>query len=376
MRIAYCIQGLFRTGGIERVVSTKANYWVQHGHEVCIITTDQRGHRPAFDLDSRIRLVDLGLNYEADNQLGRLKRLKALYAKRGEHKHRLEKMLREFGADITVSTFFQDAPILPSIQDGSKKVLELHSAKNTKVLMYPKEQWVYRLLGRFRVWQDERIAKRYNAFVILTEEERGLWTTLNNLHVIPNPRPFDGVIPSALDEKRILALGRFEYQKNFGELINIWSEIAPAYPDWELCITGSGPYESKLKEQIKFLGLEQAVKLRPATREVAQLYQAASIYALSSNYEGLPMVLIEAQTFGLPIVSYACPSGPKDIVTDDLDGYLVNQGDRNVFVEKLTKLMDDQEKRKSMAQAALKSSERYSLPTVMAMWERLFEAIR
>ncbi|KGN84345.1 glycosyltransferase family 4 protein [Porphyromonas sp. COT-290 OH860] len=375
MRIAYCIQGLFRTGGIERVVSTKANYWVQHGHEVCIITTDQRGHQPAFDLDSRICLVDLDLNYEADNQLGRFKRLKALYAKRSEHKHRLEKVLREFKPDITVSTFFQDAPILPTIQDGSKKVLELHSAKNTKILMYPQEQRIYRLLGRFRVWQDERIAKKYDAFVILTEEERELWAKLDTLCVIPNPRPFDEVAPSRLDGKRVLALGRFEYQKNFGELISIWSQIAAAYPDWELCIAGAGPYESRLKEQINMLSLGKMIKLLPATREVAQLYQSASIYALSSNYEGLPMVLIEAQTFGLPIVSYACPSGPKDIVTDGVDGYLVNQGDRNAFAEKLAKLMNDQEGRRSMGTAALKSSERYSLQSVMALWERLFESI-
>lgn len=376
MRIAYCIQGLFRTGGIERVVSTKANYWVQHGHEVCIITTDQRGHQPAFDLDSRIRLVDLDLNYEADNQLGRFKRLKALYAKRSEHKHRLEKVLREFKPDITVSTFFQDAPILPSIQDGSKKVLELHSSMYRRVFMYPKEQKLMRLLGYYRIWLDKRLAKRYDRFVVLTQEDLGYWGHIPHITAIPNPSPFNIVSQGSKEvRKKVLAVGRYEYEKNFTTLISLWASISPLFPGWELEILGDGPLRPKLQEQVASLGLHDSVKLPHTTSDIMSHYRSSSLVTLLSEYEGLPMVLVEAQTMGLPIVAYACKCGPRDIVTDGLDGYLVSQGNEEVLANRLQELMQDSQLRESMARAALKSSERYSLQSVMALWERLFIAL-
>lgn len=376
MRIAYCIQGLFRTGGIERVVSTKANYWVQHGHEVCIITTDQRGYQPAFDLDSRIRLVDLDLNYEADNQLGRFKRLKALYAKRSEHKHRLEKVLREFKPDITVSTFFQDAPILPSIKDGSKKVLELHSSMYRRVFMYPKEQKLMRLLGYYRIWLDKRLAKRYDRFVVLTQEDLGYWGQIPHITAIPNPSPFN-MVSQTLEggRKKVLAVGRYEYEKNFTTLISLWASISPLFPDWQLEIVGDGPLRPKLEAQVQHLGLQNNIRLLHTTSDIKSHYRTSSIVVLLSEYEGLPMVLVEAQTMGLPIIAYACKCGPRDIVTDGVDGYLVTQGDSEALARRLQEVMKDSELRGSMAQAALKSSERYSLPTVMALWDQLFESI-
>ncbi len=157
VKIAYCLQALHRTGGIERVVTTKANWLVANGYEVAIITTDQRDNQPAFWLDGRVQHIDLGLNYELDNELGRWGRLRALRAMRKIHKQRLEEALSQFNPDITVSTFFQDASILPTLKDGSKKVLELHTSKYAKVLMYPSEQWIMRLYGKLQILKQESL---------------------------------------------------------------------------------------------------------------------------------------------------------------------------------------------------------------------------
>lgn len=378
MKIVYSLHSITRKGGIERVVATKANYWAQQGHEVSIITTDQRSTPLSFDLEASVRHYDLGMNYEEDNRLGRWGRLVALYRKRAIHRERLTALLHELRADVVVSTFFQDASLLPDIQDGSRKVLELHSSKKTKVLMYPKERWLMRLFGRIRIWQNTRTAQRYDHFVILTEEERPLYRSLRNLEVIPNPRPFapdtnaDTEIPSLQREKCILAVGRHEYQKNFEALVRIWGRIADELPDWHLTIVGGGPLQSALQSLIDSLGLGARTHLAPATSQIVDYYRTAAVYAMTSHFEGLPMVLLEAQAMGLPIVSYRCPSGPADIVTDGVDGLLIETGDEEAFAQALRTLLPDGDRLMAMSREAVKSSERFALERIMYRWERLF----
>lgn len=374
MKIIYCIQGLWKTGGIERVVSTKANYWVQHGHQVWIVTTDQGDRSLAFPLDDRVGRIDLALNYEADNSLGRYKRMLALYRKRAIHRERLSKVLHEIKPDITVSTFFQEAPILPSIHDGSKKVLELHSSMYRRVFMYPKSQRLLRLFGYYRIFLDKRTARKYDRFVVLTHEDKGYWGAIPKMSVIPNPRSFD---PEPADvplgeRKKVLAVGRYEYEKNFSTLIDIWQGVSASYPDWMLEIVGDGPRRGQLESQVNRLGLQGRVLLSGMTSDIKSHYKSASIMVMLSEYEGLPMVLVEAQTMGLPIVSYKCKCGPRDIITEGVDGYLIDHGDTSAFAKRLTHLMDSADLRQSMGQAAEKNSNRYSLQTVMTQWEKLF----
>ncbi len=369
MKIVYCLQALSRAGGIERVTSLKANYWAERGDEVHIITTDQRGAEFAFSLDARVQHHDLGLDYEHDNDLGRWRRLRALRAKRRIHRQRLEALLCTIRADVVVSTFFQDAPILPSIQDGSKKILELHSSRYTKVLMYPREQRLMRLIGSMRIWYDERVARRFDRFVILTEEERAVWSRrLSNVEVIPNPLPFELGECATLEHRQVLAVGRYEYQKNFEALIRIWAHVAPQAPDWRLCIVGDGPLRGKLTRLVQELDLTDSITLAPSTRAIKGYYTSSSIYALTSHYEGLPMVLLEAQSVGLPIVAYACPSGPKDIVSDGLDGLLVPQGDERAFARALLRLCSSLDQRFEMGKIAILSSQKYSIRRIMTLW--------
>lgn len=375
MVIVYCLQALHRRGGIERVVSMKANYWVSRGYSVHIITTDQRGAEPAFELDPRIELHDLGLNYELDNDLSRLARIKALYSKRPRHKWLLEELLCSIRPDITVSTFFQDASLLPHIKDGSKKVLELHSSKYTKILMYPKKKWLHRAAGRFRMLLDDLISRRYDKFIILTEEERNKWPFHNNIAVIPNPRTFAPESPCEIKAKKVLAVGRFEYQKNFSELIDIWATVSQDFPEWKLEIVGDGPFRENLLKQIERLNIGLQTQITSSTKDVESHYQSSSIYVLTSHFEGLPMVLLEAQAMGLPIVSYACPSGPSDIVSDGETGFLVSPYDRVEFAARLRTLILNDELRASMSMRTMQASDRFSREHIMSKWETLFHSL-
>ena len=129
MKIVYCIAGTYNSGGMERVLANKANYLAVHGYEVVIITTDQRGKQPFFDLDRRIRCHDLGINYEENNGKSFLNKLVHYPFKQWKHRKRLSECLKQTNADIAVSMFCNDASLLWKMNDGSRKILEIHFSR-------------------------------------------------------------------------------------------------------------------------------------------------------------------------------------------------------------------------------------------------------
>ena len=375
MKIVYCISGMFKSGGIERVITNKVNYLVAHGYEACIITTDQAGRPDFFPIDERVERIDLGLNYDQYDELPTWKRYWKTWRLRSLHKARLEEALKQLRADVTVSVWRHEVSFLPDLKDGSRKVLELHSAKDTAVLMYPVASKLRRLFGHLRVALQERVAARYDRFVILTHEEQPLWKGFTNLSVIPNALPFRPKQFADVSAKRLIAVGRMEYQKNFPDLLRIWSRVAPTFPDWELHIYGDGWMLNVLKQQAEELGVASQVTFEGAVSDMETAYASSSISLMTSHFEGLPMVLLEAQSVGLPAVSYACSSGPRDIITGGEDGFLVPLYDEATFAERLSTLMRDEALRTRMGKAAEVASHRYDLEEIMPQWLELFSTL-
>ena len=375
MKIVYCIQGTHNSGGMERVLSRKVNYLAQAGHEVSIITFNQQGRKPFFELHPSVVCYDLAIPYEQYQKGGILNRL-ALYVRLPQlhrlHRKRLEQLLLKLKADIVVSMFNEEASFLPSIQDGSHKILEFHFSKHNGLKDLRRGIW--RLIDELRAKKDERIVRPFDRFVVLTEEDATLWGALPNLRVIPNPLPFYSDSPSDCSAHQLLAMGRYDEQKHFDLLIDLWAQLAPDYPDWRLVIAGDGKLRPELTAQVERLGLKSVELMRP-THQVQELYRASSIYTMTSRYEGLPMVLIEAQQMGLPIVSFACPCGPRDVITDGVDGYLLEVGDHAGFIQALRRLMDSEAERQRMGAAARIASERYDLEHIMKSWLALFDEL-
>ena len=178
-----------------------------------------------------------------------------------------------------------------------------------------------------------------------------------------------------MSAKRLIAVGRMEYQKNFPDLLSIWSRVAPTFPDWELHIYGDGWMLDGLRRQAEELGVASQVTFEGAVSDMETAYASSSIYLMTSHFEGLPMVLLEAQSVGLPAVSYACSSGPRDIITDGEDGFLVPLYDEATFAERLSTLMRDEALRTCMGKAAEVASHRYDLEVIMPQWLELFSTL-
>lgn len=374
MKIIYCIACTCHSGGMERVLANKANYLARHGYEIVVVTTDQRGAQPFFLLEPGIRCIDLGINYDENNGKSFLNKLLHYPLKQCRHKKRLKAVLMEERPDVTVSMFNNDAGFIPGIKDGSAKLLEIHFSK-FKRLQYGRKG-VWKLADWWRSKQDEKTVRKFDSFVVLTEEDKAYWGNLPNIMVIPNAISGIPAETALLENKKVIAVGRYAYQKGFERLVDAWHLLASRFPDWKLDIIGDGEERPLLEQRIHFYGLDRQVTLTRPTQEIGKVYQEASILASSSRYEGLPMVLLEAQAFGLPTVAFQCKCGPKDIVSDGINGYLVPEGDIAGMAQRLEILMKDEALRKRMGLKAKESALRFNEEVIMKEWMYTFQTLK
>ena len=373
MKIIYCIAGTYNSGGMERVLANKANYLVDQGHEVAIVTTDQQGRAPYFTLNDHIKQYDLAINYVDDIDKSIVARVSTYLKKQKLHKQRLTKFLQQEHADIVISMFDHEVSFLHNIIDGSKKILEIHFSR-FKRLQYGRGG-IKGIIDSYRSKQDLRLAKKYDRFVVLTQEDKGYWGELPNISVISNANTFEPKEVASLNAKQAIAVGRYDYQKGFDDLIQAWGLVKTQHPDWILNIYGHGPLKEDLSKLINSLGLQEQVFLCPPTKAIEKAYCNSALALMTSRYEGLPMALLEAQACGLPMVSYTCKCGPRDIIIDGENGYLVPEGDINHFADKVNQILASAKLRQQMGEKARKRAKDFAVERVMQQWTALFEQL-
>lgn len=376
MKLIYCICSLQNPGGMERVLLNKVTYLTGRLHwDVTIVTTDQKG-RPAFyPFPDAVRMVDLGINYTDDNGKHPLMKIAGYLQRRRRHRKLLTKLLMKERADIVVSLYPSESSFIPDIKDGSKKVLELHFCKFFR-LQYGRSG-LLGLIDRWRTRQDEKIVGKFDKFVVLTNEDKGYWGQLPNIEVIPNAAMHIGNKYSDSTAHRIIAVGRLDYQKGFDRLIEAWALIQKhkKYKDWNLDIFGQGEWHDMLQQMIERHGLHDNTHINRPTRDIGTEYAKSSLLVMSSNYEGFPMVMIEAMACGLPVVSFDFKCGPKDIIKDGINGLLVPNGNIDALAQAMIKIMDNDTYRKELSLNARQVVSTYSEDTVMAKWISLFNSL-
>ncbi len=376
MKLIYCIASVYNPGGMERVLLNKLHWFIrQKGYDLTVVTTDQNGRPPFYDFPKGVRMLDLGLNYSADNRRSPLVKISSYFWKRRLHRHRLANLLRQEKADIVVSLYPSESSFIPRIKDGSKKVLELHYNKFFR-LQYNR-RGLLGLADRFRTWQDERIVRRFDRFVVLTKEDAGYWGTLPNLMVIPNAALQTTTLQANTHtSRRVIAVGRLDYQKGFDRLIEAWHLLpADLHKTWRLDIFGQGEWQEMLAQQIRGFNLEDSIQIHPPTMDIVQEYASSTFLVMTSHYEGFPMVMIEAMSCGLPVVSFDYPCGPRDIIQQETNGLLVPDGDLQALALAMQQLMSDEALRTRLGSAALKVTETYNEDNVMKQWTTCFRQL-
>ena len=373
-RIAYCTPSLYIAGGVERVLTTKANYFADvWGYEIYIILTDGKGKAPYYPLSPNIKIINLDINFEELWHLSFLKKIPVYLRKQRFFKKKLTEALMEIRPDITVSLLRREINFINSIKDGSKKVGEIHiNRDNYRNFKTNKENSIKKIFAYF--WDKQLLAelKKLDAFVVLTQDDKEKWPELNNINVIPNPLPFYPNEESTCQQKKIISVGRYSHEKGFDRLVKAWAIVAESHIDWTLHIYGSGD-SNELQKEIQELGIEKNTLIHGATSEIVEKYKESSIYLLTSRFEGFGMVLAEAMACGIPCISFDCPYGPRNIITNNEDGILVENDNIIEFAKQIKNLIENPDMRIGMGKKARNNIKRLMVENIATQWQTLFD---
>ncbi|WP_312627723.1 glycosyltransferase family 4 protein [Scandinavium sp.] len=378
-KIVYFIPSLYKAGGMERVLTTKINYFVDNFEdlEISIVMNSNQGRAPFYPLDPRVELVELNIDfYEGNNPL---KKILGYLSRQSQYKKKVQAWLNENEADICISYFGREIDFFHKLTGDFKRIGELHFSRNYRKYIYSSisNSPIYKMLSYFRDRQLLRNVKYLDKLIVLTKADKQSWLDdgIKNVDYIYNPSPLSPRLRANIESKRVVAIGRLVEQKGFDSLLRIWSRVAETFPDWSLTIYGEGPLATELESQIRTNGIFN-VHIKPFVSDIEKIYENASIIASSSNFEGLPMVLIEAQSSGVPCIAYDCPCGPVEIIESNKNGYVVELRNENLYAEKLKSMLSNKYLLVEFSEQALKSSLQYSIENISARWMKLFQEVK
>lgn len=361
MKICFIMNQLYKPGGIERVVSNRVAE-LSKKHDIYIITTENR-NRPFYYVKcDKVKYIDINIKFKRKDNDGfevnfyNIFFSIILFIK-------LQVQILKIKPDITINVIGDHSfYFVPLLFGKGKTVLEHHNS-----LYYPP--------NKIR----KRIMKKFMHHIFLTREEAKLANFLKNKNVIPNPIINDhlGLIPLSLRKNKIIAAGRMVESKGFNRLILAWSLIREKHPNWIVEIYGDGDKKviDDLKSLINQLNVSDTVFIKPAIPNIIDLMRESKIYAMTSYCESFGMVLLEAMSVGMLVVSFDCPTGPRNII-DDQVGFLVEDNNIELFSDRISEIIINEDKFLDKSESAYKKSLDYNEIKISEKWNNFFLSIQ
>jgi len=358
-KIVYVIEDFSVCGGVERIISEKANILhSKYGHEVTIISVYKDDRPVIYALNENVKTVFLNVPMAKKSSNGAMmawNRIKTLIKAAAM----LNKTIKRINPDIIFFATTLSALLLPLCRTKAKKIYESHLA---------------RLFNPYNTFFSimERSA---DMIVCLTEGDAKEYKHAKKVKIIPNFIKKPSSYVKNYGEKKAVAVGRLEKQKGFDILIDIWKDIKKEHSDWQLHIYGEGPLEQELQHQINSSGLTGNVILCGRCRNMIEKYTEYSLHIMTSRYEGQPMTLIEAQACGLPSVVFDFKYGARNIINNKTNGIIVAQNDKKEFVRALNILINNEDLRKSYGENAAMLSDKFFVDKIMPSWQKLVDEL-
>ncbi len=370
MKIVFIIDQMYLHGGIERVLSIKANYFaMKKDYEVHIITSEQKNKKTLYNLNDNIHFEDININYH---------RLKSYFhpanvLKLPKHIFRIRKKLKRIQPDVVVvCSHGTDTYFMPFILKNIPKVKEFHFSRSIEI---PYRNGAGSAKKKYFLKFADYVESKYDKLVVLNPDEATYYKT-NNTVTIPNPLTFFPETVSKVQDQIVIAAGRIAPVKRYDSLIDIWELVHAKNETWKLHIYGEGEehYVKLLKKKIEEKHLSDHVFLMGATNDIQNKMLHSSLFVMTSDNECFPLVLLEAQACGLPIISFDCPHGPRNIITKG-NGELIKMSDNNGFSEAVLEMISNPDKRTQMGVQARENATQYSIEKVMDKWSEMFNDV-
>ncbi len=359
-KLLYITNQTCGSGGLERVLSVKASYLADHfGYDVHIMTLNQGDEEMFYDFSPSIKHHDITVG---SNPIKYLK----------DYRNGIRSIVEKVGPDIIcvcddgVKGFF--APKI--LKKPCPMIYERHVSKLTEGVE-GKPGILDRIITGIKYRLMDYGATHYDAFVVLTKGNLAEWKT-DTLKVISNPLSFFPEESSTLKNKKVIAVGKHGYQKGYDRLLKSWQLVVKEHPDWILEIYGAFNQDHDLQGLAHDLGIEDHVRLFAPVKNIKDKFLEASIHVLASRFEGFGMVIIEAMSCGVPSISFDCPFGPSDIISDNKDGVLIENGNIEAFGKALITIIGNDKTRKDMGITAKENVKRYSAKNIAQQWNDLF----
>jgi len=392
MKVRLVIENAFVGGGTARTVASTASALARRGHDVELVSFVRRRDIPTFEVDPRVKRTVLVDEYAFNRRVppaGAVPR--AGYEARRLLSERRPLVLWHPGDSRTKgwSPYHEAVFIrwMRSVRDGI--VIGTRPGVNLAIARFMRPQLVriaqdHLNLGSYKPMLKASFRRRYpqlDAVVTLTERDAEDYRALLGdngrvrVYSVPNGVPDLGGNRASLDSKVVISAGRLTPQKAYDRLLKAWAKVTPERPDWRLEIYGAGADEEKLRRQLDKLQLHGTARLMGRTSELFEKMAQSSLFVMTSRKEGMPMVLLEAMGVGLPVVAYDCPTGPRELIADGVDGYLVPDGDVDALVRRIIELMDDPAKRRAFGERAREKAAGYDVNALAERWEGIFEEL-
>ena len=368
MKILYTFRSLAVWGGIERVLVEKMNHLVcMYNYDVYMLTTGQGTHSVPYYLEEKVWLDDLGIQFHKQYIYSGFRRLWNERQRTRLFEKRLSEKIQQIQPDVIVCTTADPVYSIAKVKGCIPLIVESHSIClwTLGVKSFHQKYMAYLL---------KKGLKKVTCLVSLTEGDAKDWKKIcSHVEVIPNIVHLNKGPIASLDNKRVIWVGRFDYQKCPLEVIKIWQMIYPQFPNWHLDMYGEGEQRYELENAVKHLNIN--IHIHEPTAFIFDAYRRCSILISTSTYEPFGLVLPEAMSTGLPVVAYDCPYGPADIIIDGVNGYLVKDRNEENFVYRVCCLIENESLRHRMGKNGIVSSQKYRASLIMPQWVNLFKEI-
>lgn len=359
-KIIIIIDNITKRAGTERAVVNLSNILAKQGQSVCVLSIQSVEGAPAYSIDSSVTIKHFG-RPDIDSYFPIAKNRITIILKKISFFLILKKLIKKEKGEIVIGTTTFINLLIRLLPQKIKTI----GCEHFNSYICSKKHMFFRKF----------FYRKLNAVVLLTEKDKKNYGKMKNLYVIPNSLSFIPTTYSNCLNKKMISLGRFSYQKGYDLLIDCITLVKDNLLDWTIELYGDGRDKELLLNKINENGLDKIIYLKDNTADVESVYASSSIYLSSSRYEGLPMVLLESQSCGLPAISFDCPCGPSDIIIEGKTGFLVPLEDVKKMSEKILELINNEELRIKMGKQAAIESRRFSEDKISEMWKILLERI-